>query len=94
MGGTIQVDIAALRSLATRLSDLARLLDDDNDKGTRIGDWVSDPRIGSALSNIQHDWSNKRGEITGYLTSVSRAAAAAAEAYGTVEQDITKAAQH
>jgi ABC-type transporter Mla subunit MlaD len=93
MGGTITVDIETLRGLAAQLADLADLLQADNDKGTRIGDWVSDPKIGSALSNIQHDWSNKRGEFTAYLHSVSKAAAAAANAYGTVEGDITKAAR-
>jgi uncharacterized protein (DUF2235 family) len=91
---TIDVSIPTLRGLATQLVELARVLDADNDKGTRIGDWVSDPKIDSALSNIQHDWSRKRGEVVGYLKSVSQAAAAAADAYGTCENCITEAAQH
>lgn len=94
MGGTIAVDIPTLRSLAADLAGLARLLDADNAKPTRIGNWVSDPKIGSALSNIQHDWSAKRGEVVTYLTSVSKAAQAAAEAYRTCESCIAKAAQH
>jgi hypothetical protein len=94
MGGTIAVTIPALRALAADLAGLARLLDEDNARPTRIGNWVSDPKIGSALSNIQHDWSNKRGEMVTYLTSVGTAAHAAAEAYGRCETCIAKAAQH
>ena len=94
MPGPIAVNIPTLRSLAADLAGLARLLDEDNARPTRIGNWVSDPRIGTALSNIQHDWSDKRGEIVTYLTSVSKAAHAAAEAYGTCESCIAKAAQH
>jgi hypothetical protein len=92
--GTIAVGIPTLRALAADLAGLARLLDEDNARPTRIGNWVSDPKIGSALSNIQHDWSSKRGEIVEYLTSVSKAARAAADAYGTCENCIAKAAQH
>ena len=94
MGGTITVDIPTLRSLAADLAGLARLLDEDNDDMTCIGSWVSDPSITTALKNIQHDWSTKRGEVVTYLTSVSKATQAAAEAYGACEQCITKAAQH
>lgn len=88
------VDINRLRGLAAQLAELARLLDADNDDPTCIGAWVSDPKITTALKNIQHDWSHKRGEVIGYLEQVSQAAAAAADAYGCVETEITKAAQH
>lgn len=94
MGGTITVDIPTLRGLAADLAGLARLLDADNDDASCIGSWVSDPKITTALKNIQHDWSGKRREVVGYLTNVSKAAAAAAEAYHQCEGCIVRAAQH
>lgn len=90
---TIYVDIPTLRSLAAQLSDLARLLAADNDAKTCIGTWVGDPKIGTALKNIQHDWSHKRNEFVGYLHNVSQAAATAADAYATTEVAIGKAAR-
>jgi hypothetical protein len=93
MAATITVDIAALRSLAAQLADLAQLLKADNDEHTCIGTWVGDPKICSALKNIQHDWSHKRREFIGYLESVSQGAQAAAGAYATTELHISKAAE-
>ena len=93
MAATITVDIAALRSLAAQLADLAHQLKADNDEQTCIGTWVGDPKIGTALKNIQHDWSHKRNELIGYLESVSRAAHTAAEAYATTELTVSKAAE-
>ena len=92
MAATITVDIPTLRALAAQLADLAQLLDADNDDATCIGMWVSDPKIRTALKNIQHDWSHKRREVVGYLSAVGRAAGAAADAYGQTEQRIAKAA--
>lgn len=92
MAATITVDIPTLRSLAAQLGDLARLLAADNDEKTCIGTWVSDPKICTALKNIQHDWSHKRKELMAYLQSVSQAAGAAADAYATTEVQISKAA--
>lgn len=93
MAGTLQVDIPTLRRLAADLVGLADQLTADNKDGTGIGDWISDPNIRTALKDVQHDWSRKRGELTGYLTGVGRAAQAAAEAYGQVEQHISAAAR-
>jgi hypothetical protein len=93
MAATITVDIAALRSLAAQLADLAHLLKADNDDGTGIGSWVGDPKLCSALKNIQHDWSHKRQEFVGYLQSVSQGAHAAADAYATTELKISAAAR-
>jgi len=92
MAATITVDLAALRSLAAQLADLAHLLKADNDEHTGIGTWVGDPKICTALKNIQHDWSHKRREFVGYLESVSHGARAAADAYASAELDISKAA--
>jgi hypothetical protein len=93
MAPTITVDIPMLRSLAAQLADLAHLLKADNDERTCIGTWVGDPKICTALKNIQHDWSHKRKELIGYLQSVSQGARAAADAYATTEFKISKAAQ-
>jgi uncharacterized protein YukE len=93
MAATISVDIAALRTLAAQLADLAQQLKADNDERTCIGTWVGDPKIGTALKNIQHDWSRKRNEFIGYLQSVSRAAHTAAEAYASTELNLRKAAE-
>jgi hypothetical protein len=93
MAATITVDIAALRSLAAQLADLAHLLNADNDERTSIGTWVGDPKICTALKNIQHDWSRKRTEFIGYLQSVSQAAHAAADAYASTELNISTAAR-
>ena len=92
MGGTIHVDIATLHRLAADLVGLADQLNADNKDGTCIGDWVGDPKIRTALKNIQHDWSHKRAEFTGYLHSVGQAAQAAADGYGQAEGQIAKAA--
>jgi hypothetical protein len=94
MGGTFTVDIDTLHGLAGQLGDLARLLAADNDDDTCIGSWVGDPKITTALKNIQHDWSHKRREFTHYLDTVSQAANAAANAYADVEHGIVQAAQH
>lgn len=93
MAGTLQVDIPTVRRLAADLVGLADQLDADNKDGTCIGDWISDPNIRTALKDVQHDWSHKRGELTRYLTGVGRAAGAAAEAYGQAEQHISDAAR-
>ncbi len=93
MPAPITVDIPALRRLAADLAGLAGRLDADNDGGTCIGDWISDARIRTALKDVQHDWSGKRGEFTGYLRSVGQAAQAAADAYGRTEQQIAGAAR-
>jgi hypothetical protein len=90
----ITVDIACLRSLAAQLADLAALLRADNDDETCIGAWVSDSKIRTALKNIQHDWSHKRGEFITYLTGVSQGAQAAADAYQHAEQHVARAAAH
>ena len=92
MAATITVDIPTLRALAAQLADLAQLLDADNDDPTCIGTWVSDPKIRTALKNIQHDCSRKRREVVGYLSAVGRAAGAAADAYGQTDRHIAKAA--
>jgi hypothetical protein len=91
MAATITVDIVALRALAAQLAGLAHLLKADNDERTCIGSWVGDPRIRTALKNIQHDWSHKRTEFVGYLESVSQGARAAADAYATTELNIRNA---
>jgi hypothetical protein len=88
----IQVDIGAVRRLGADLVGLAGRLDADNDDGSCIGDWISDPKIRTALKDVQHDWSHKRGEFTGYLRGVGQAALAAAEAYRQAEQQIANAA--
>jgi hypothetical protein len=90
----ITVDIASLRSLAAQLADLAALLRADNDDETCVGAWVSDSKIRTALKNIQHDWSQKRGEFIAYLSGVSQGAQAAADAYQQAEQHIARAAAH
>jgi Excreted virulence factor EspC, type VII ESX diderm len=94
MAARISVDIPSLRSLAAQLADLAHLLNTDNDDETCIGAWVSDSKIRTALKNIQHDWSHKRGEFIAYLSGVSQGAQAAAEAYEQTEQHLARAAQH
>jgi len=94
MGGAIDVDIDVLRRLAADLVGLAAQLDADNKDGTGIGDWISDPKIRTALKNIQHDWSHKRGEFVGYLKGVGQAAQAAANAYAQTEQQIATVARH
>jgi hypothetical protein len=93
MAATITVDIAALRSLAAQLAGLAHLLRADNDEHTGIGSWVGDPKISTALKNIQHDWSHKRKEFIGYLEGVSHGAHAAADAYACTEASIRGAAE-
>lgn len=93
MAATITVDIAALRSLAAQLAGLARLITADNDEHTCVGTWVGDPKISTALKNIQHDWSHKRKEFIGYLESVSRGAQAAVDAYARTEASIRRAAE-
>ena len=92
MAATITVNIAALRALAAQLADLAHLLKADNDEHAGIGAWVGDPKISTALKNIQHDWSQKRKEFIGYLESVSQGAHAAADAYAITEVNISRAA--
>jgi hypothetical protein len=93
MAATITVDIVALRSLAAQLAGLAHMLEADNDEHTCIGSWVGDPKICTALKNIQHDWSHNRKEFIGYLESVSQGARAAADAYATTELNLRNAAQ-
>jgi hypothetical protein len=93
MTATITVDIVALRALAAQLAGLAHLLKADNDERTCIGSWVGDPKIRTALKNIQHDWSHKRTEFISYLESVGQGARAAADAYATTELNIRNAAR-
>ena len=90
----ISVDIPTLRLLAVQLADLAQLLKADNDDETCIGVWVSDSKIRTALKNIQHDWSHKRGEFIAYLKGMSQGAQAAADAYQETEQHLARAAAH
>jgi hypothetical protein len=93
MAATITVDIPTLHRLAADLAGLAGRLDADNKDGTCIGDWISDPKIRTALKDVQHDWSHKRAEFTGYLVGVGHAAQAAADAYGQTDQHIADAAR-
>lgn len=93
MAHSIQVDIAALRRLGADLAGLARQLEADNDDPTCIGTWVSDPRIRTALEDVQHDWSHKRNAFTGYLRDVGRTVQQVAEGYDGVEHQITRAAR-
>src|SRR5437879_1028604 len=92
MAAPIQVDIAAVRRLAAAPVGLASRLDADNTDGSCVGDWISDAKIRTALKDVQHDWSHKRHEFTGYLRSVGQAAQVAAEAYAQAEHQIAKAA--
>jgi hypothetical protein len=93
MAARITVDIPSLRSLAAQLGDLAHLIKADNDDDTCVGAWISDSKIRTALKNIQHDWSHKRGEFIAYLSGVGQGAQAAADAYEQTEQHLAQAAQ-
>ncbi len=86
----IQVDPVELARLGARLAALGDQL---NRSATHdFTDAAGDPHVGSALLDVQRDWSRKRAEITGYLTDVGRAASAAADAYARAESTISAAA--
>jgi hypothetical protein len=91
MPRTIQVDIAALRRLGADVAGLADQLDTDNRDGTCIGDLVSDPKIRTALKDVQHDWSHKRGAIASYLRTTGQTVQQAAQAYQQIEHQIAQA---
>jgi hypothetical protein len=87
---TIQVDLAGLQLLATRLAEVrARLA---ADAGSDLAGRCPDPLVSAAIHEVQQDWSRKRRLICGYLDAASSAVRQAAAAYATVESTVGRAA--
>jgi len=53
---------------------------------------VGAAQVASALHEVAASWSHARGRIHAELDGAARAAAAAAEVYGDVEREVTRAA--
>jgi biopolymer transport protein ExbB/TolQ len=89
----ITVDIAAVAELARRLQALAQEFDAVDDVVRGYHDAVGSSDVAAALDDFAGNWSRERKKIRRQMEEVAGYADAAAEAYASIENEISGACQ-
>ncbi len=86
---TFEVDVAALRDLASRLKGLKEEFESQEDVVSGHEDAVGSDRVAGALEEFASNWSDKREEISKLLEESAGFVDMAADAYGTNEEQLS-----
>ncbi len=85
---TFEVDVAALRDMASRLKGLKEEFESQEDVLSGE-DAVGSPEVAGALDDFANNWSDKRKQLGEMLQEVAGYAQLAADAYQETEEGLT-----
>ncbi|WP_084079434.1 hypothetical protein [Demequina sp. NBRC 110057] len=91
-GGTLKVDTAMVRTMATYLTTVHAELGRADARSHAVADAVGDAHLADTLRNFSDAWDNRREEMVGQIGTFRDAAKAVADAFDQAESELAATA--
>lgn len=89
--GTLRVDTAQVRDLATDLGTVHRELTGADDNSRTVADAVGHDGLADSLRRFATAWDDRRREIADQLTDLREAAGAIADSFDETDSELARA---
>ncbi|WP_062130752.1 hypothetical protein [Demequina aestuarii] len=90
-GGTLRVDTAAVRDVATDLTTVHRELTGAGDRSHAVADAVGHAALGDSLRRFSDAWDDRRQELAEQITVLRDAATGIAQSFDDVDYELASA---